>query len=497
MSLNLTKENKLGKGVTGQVYKTQDGRYAYKKYFFEGEECFSDDSIKEVSILKTLKGTDYIISSEKEIFVQKDNGFFMKLHPSTLGWRIKKSLIEPELAQKFLYQILVALYYAHEKFIIHGDVKPDNILIDQNNEIVLADWGHSVIDTFKNKDPKSLLVQSLWYKAPEVLLGNKQFTSKIDIWSAGIVYHQMITQKLLARGEDDLDQFTKITSIFGTPDEYTWPGVSNLSNYEKYTKNNNSKGYFFPTTGDDICDNLLQNMLMLNPDDRFSVIDCLNHEFFDSIRDREFFPFSNITNINKIGDIFIDHDILKTKRFRKAVIKWIFSVCNALKHDEATYFSAITYFDYMISCCSNVNPQLLAIGSIYLACLFVETWPSPMHDFVIVSGKFKEEEICAKAYEIYNQMDHNLYIPTFVMYINELSQYANINDEMKSEVLQLLMSAVENVNYLMHNKLVLCLAAMHLSLNIDDLSELMEYSGVKDINALKSAVDFLSEFKKN
>jgi len=132
----------------------------------------------------------------------------------------------------YLQQILSGLLMCHSNRIIHRDLKPQNILIDKNGNVKLADFG--LARGFTN--PLLALthdVVTLWYRAPEILLGQANYTPSVDIWSVGCIYGEMLTGQPFLEGDSKIGQLFQIFRVFGTPSEAVWPGVSSLPDFKR------------------------------------------------------------------------------------------------------------------------------------------------------------------------------------------------------------------------------------------------------------------------
>ena len=183
-----TKIDKVGEGTYGVVYKCQNkqtGQYvALKKIRLENEEeGIPSTAIREISILKQMNHMGIVklietINGEKKLYLIFE----------FLDYDLKKFLdakgapLPMNLVKSYLYQITAALRYCHSKRILHRDLKPQNLLIDKNGIIKLADFGLArafgvPIKTLTHE------VLTLWYRAPEILLGQKEYSTPVDIWS--------------------------------------------------------------------------------------------------------------------------------------------------------------------------------------------------------------------------------------------------------------------------------------------------------------------------
>jgi serine/threonine protein kinase len=124
-------------------------------------------------------------------------------------------------------------------------------------------------------------VVTLWYRAPEILLGCKKYSTPVDVWSVGCIFAELATGKPLFTGDSEIDQIFKIFSILGTPDESTFPGISNFPDFKPTFpkwKSKDLSGIIKGINGDGV--DLLLQMLKLDPSQRISARNALNHEYF-------------------------------------------------------------------------------------------------------------------------------------------------------------------------------------------------------------------------
>ncbi len=194
-----------------------------------------------------------------------------------------------------MYQILNGLNYCHSKRIIHRDLKPQNLLIDKNGVIKLADFGlaraYSVpIKTLTHE------VETLWYRAPEILLGQKEYALPVDMWSVGCIFAEMVEKRPLFMGDSEIDQIFKIFSLHGTPNNIAWPGVTNLPDFKPtFPKFKGVDGKTHFKNFDELGLDLLMQMISLDPAKRISAKQALKHPYFDGL---DTTVFNNQSHLN-------------------------------------------------------------------------------------------------------------------------------------------------------------------------------------------------------
>lgn len=260
---------------------------ALKEIHLDSEEGTPSTAIREISLMKELKhdnivGLHDVIHSENKLmlvfeYMDKD----LKKYMDTYG-----SPLPPEQIKSFMFQLLRGVAFCHERHVLHRDLKPQNLLINRRGELKLADFGLArafgiPVNTFSNE------VVTLWYRAPDVLLGSRQYDTSIDIWSAGCIMAEMFTGRPLFPGQQNEDQLIRIFRLMGTPTEETWPDVSRFSEWKPdfpiYAPMNLSA--VLPPV-DPLGMDLLNKMLRLRPQDRAAARDLLIHPWFqDQMRE--------------------------------------------------------------------------------------------------------------------------------------------------------------------------------------------------------------------
>jgi serine/threonine protein kinase len=162
---------------------------------------------------------------------------------------------------------------------MHRDLKPANILVHTDGTLKLCDFGLAREFGIPT-GVRTMEVVTLWWRAPEILLGWRSYTFQSDIWSVGCIMAEIWGRRTLFMGDSEIDQLTKIFSVLGTPNEEVWPGWSSLpyhrTNFPDWTPQ--PLETVVPQLGACGCD-LLQNLLKFDPQQRGDAKDCLRHPF--------------------------------------------------------------------------------------------------------------------------------------------------------------------------------------------------------------------------
>uniref|UniRef100_A0A8C2BXH9 Cyclin-dependent kinase 1 n=1 Tax=Cyprinus carpio TaxID=7962 RepID=A0A8C2BXH9_CYPCA len=261
------KIEKIGEGTYGVVYKgrnkTTGQVVAMKKIRLESEEeGVPSTAVREISLLKELQHPnvvrllDVLMQESKLYLVFEFLSMDLKKYLDSIP---SGQFMEPMLVKSYLYQILEGILFCHCRRVLHRDLKPQNLLIDNKGVIKLADFGlarafgvpvrvytHEVHDSkfsflkeFCNQSGWCAYshcviakVVTLWYRAPEVLLGASRYSTPVDVWSIGTIFAELATKKPLFHGDSEIDQLFRIFRTLGTPNNEVWPDVESLPDYK-------------------------------------------------------------------------------------------------------------------------------------------------------------------------------------------------------------------------------------------------------------------------
>jgi serine/threonine protein kinase len=290
---------KIGEGTYGVVYKAKvkntGDTVALKKIRLEAEdEGVPSTAIREISILREIKHPNAvklldIIHNETKLFLvfeflDLDLKKYMDSIPCLSPSLVKVRFINAELftatAQRALLLPLSPHYSSRletpELFFFINLV-----LIDQQGVLKIADFGLARAFGIPFRSYTHEVV-TLWYRAPEVLMGAKSYGLTIDMWSVGCIIAEMSNKQPLFPGDSEIDQLFKIFRLLGTPDETTWPGVTSLSEYKSIFPmwQPQDLGKTFVNL-DEMGVDLVEQMLIYDPGMRISAKRALKHDWFE------------------------------------------------------------------------------------------------------------------------------------------------------------------------------------------------------------------------
>jgi negative regulator of the PHO system len=236
-----------------------------KEIHLDFEEGAPSTAIREISLMKELKHENIlklydVVHTENKlrlVFEYMDGD--LKKYMNTQGNR--GALNTPSI-KSFMHQLLRGIEFCHTNRIMHRDLKPQNLLINIKGQLKLADFGLARAFGIPIKDFSNEVV-TLWYRAPDILLGSRTYNTSIDIWSAGCIMAEMATGRPLFPGTTSEDQLVRIFSIMGTPSERTWPGISQYAGYKLNFRTYATKDLRMILPQIDLCGiDLLQRMFL-------------------------------------------------------------------------------------------------------------------------------------------------------------------------------------------------------------------------------------------
>ncbi|KAF0988043.1 hypothetical protein HZS_5041 [Henneguya salminicola] len=303
------KLNGIGKGTFGEVYKarcSKTGKYvALKKFVAENSNYgvyLPITTLREIKLLSVLRHENIITLIEvcRHEFTKKDEPYtefylvleFCDFELSSLlaNKRVKFSIGEKKKLLKMMFN---GLHFIHFNKIIHRDIKASNILINKMGVLKLADFGlarpiHTSPLEENAKDPRRHYtnnVVTLWYRAPELLLGDRMYGPPIDIWSAACVMIELWTRSAFLRGDTEIKQLNLIIDLCGSITTTVWPTVNKLQIFNNLKLSQDVPSSLKRRIMQIVNNNnetvdLLSKMFTLDPFKRLNSEQILEHDFF-------------------------------------------------------------------------------------------------------------------------------------------------------------------------------------------------------------------------
>ncbi|XP_022185189.1 cyclin-dependent kinase 9 isoform X1 [Nilaparvata lugens] len=293
---------KIGQGTFGEVFKAREKAnpkkiVAMKKVLMENEkEGFPITALREIRILQLLKQENVvnlieICRTKATEFNKYRSTFYLVFEfcEHDLAGLLSNVQVKFNLGEikKVMQQLLNGLYYIHSNKILHRDMKAANVLITKTGILKLADFGlarafsaakNGQVNRYTNR------VVTLWYRPPELLLGDRNYGPPVDLWGAGCIMAEMWTRSPIMQGNTEQQQLTFITQLCGSISPEVWPGVEALELYNKMElargQKRKVKDRLRPYVKDPLGCDLIDQLLALDPSKRCDSDSALNHDFF-------------------------------------------------------------------------------------------------------------------------------------------------------------------------------------------------------------------------
>ncbi|XP_014880178.1 cyclin-dependent kinase 16-like [Poecilia latipinna] len=286
------KLDKLGEGTYATVYKGRskltDNLVALKEIRLEHEEGAPCTAIREVSLLKDLKHAN-IVTLHDIIHTQKSLTLVFEYLDKDLKQYLDDcgNVIHVHNVKLFLFQLLRGLSYCHRRKVLHRDLKPQNLLINERGELKLADFGLARAKSIPTKTYSNEVV-TLWYRPPDILLGSTDYSTHIDMWGVGCIFYEMVTGRPLFPGSTVEEELHFIFKLLGTPRERSWPGIGSNQeflafNFPQYRAERLSN--HTPRLSSEGVE-LLSKFLQFEGKKRISADEAMKHCYFSNLGNR-------------------------------------------------------------------------------------------------------------------------------------------------------------------------------------------------------------------
>ncbi|XP_072321900.1 cyclin-dependent kinase 10-like [Eucyclogobius newberryi] len=283
------KLNRIGEGTYGIVYRARDSAsgeiVALKKVRMDKEkDGIPISSLREITVLLRLRHQNIVELQEVVVGSQLQSLFlvmgYCEQDLASLLENMQSPFSEAQV-KCIVLQLLRGLQYLHHNFIIHRDLKVSNLLMTDKGQVKIADFG--LARTYGlPQQPMTPRVVTLWYRAPELLLGSTSQSTALDMWAVGCILAELLLHKPLLPGVSEIQQLDLIVQLLGSPNDSIWPGFSRLPLAGQYSLRkqpyNNLKSRFSWLS--EAGHRLLNTLFMYQPQRRASAADCLQSSYF-------------------------------------------------------------------------------------------------------------------------------------------------------------------------------------------------------------------------
>ncbi|KAK7450214.1 hypothetical protein BaRGS_00039962 [Batillaria attramentaria] len=280
----------LGEGQFATVYKARDtktdGIVAVKKIKIgtraEAADGINRTALREIKLLQEL--THQNIIGLLDVFGHKSNvSLVFDFMETDLEIIIKDSkiiLTAPHI-KSYMLQTCLGLEYLHTHWILHRDMKPNNLLLNEQGVLKIADFGLAKFFGSPSR-ANSHQVVTRWYRSPELLFGARQYSTGVDMWATGCILAELLIRAPFLPGDSDLDQLSRIFQVLGTPGDADWPDMKHLPDYIQFRQYPRQPlKEIFIAAGDDLLE-VLGAMLAMDPLRRCTATQALKMPYFSN-----------------------------------------------------------------------------------------------------------------------------------------------------------------------------------------------------------------------
>ncbi|XP_048772903.2 cyclin-dependent kinase 9-like [Ostrea edulis] len=292
---------KIGQGTFGEVFKARNRQtrqlVAMKKVLMENEkEGFPITALREIKILQLLRHENVvdlieIARTRATPYNRMKSTFYLifEFCEHDLAGLLSNANVKFNIGEikKVMQQLLNGLYFIHSNKILHRDMKAANILITKHGILKLADFGLARAFSTAGKDKQNRYtnrVVTLWYRPPELLLGERNYGPPIDLWGAGCIMAEMWTRTPIMQGKTEQHQLQLISQLCGSITKEVWPNVEKLEMFTQMElaqgQKRKVKDRLKVYVKDQYALDLIDKLVTLDPGKRIDSDTALNHDFF-------------------------------------------------------------------------------------------------------------------------------------------------------------------------------------------------------------------------
>ncbi|AEO56429.1 hypothetical protein MYCTH_2301373 [Thermothelomyces thermophilus ATCC 42464] len=283
-------ESVVGSGTYGKVFKGLNvytkKLVALKKIRMEGErDGFPVTAVREIKLLRSLSHKNIV--QLQEVMVEANDCFMVfeyLSHDLTGLLNHPTYVLQPAHKKNLAQQLFEGLDYLHTRGVLHRDIKAANILVSNEGVLKLADFGLARFYAKHHQLDYTNRVITIWYRSPELLLGETQYGPAVDIWSAACVLVEIFTKRAIFPGDgSEINQLEKIHAVLGTPSRKDWPNLVEMPWFPLLRPAYRRPNIFEEKYKDQLTPaafDLLTSMFRYDPDTRPTAAEILKHPYF-------------------------------------------------------------------------------------------------------------------------------------------------------------------------------------------------------------------------
>ncbi|ULU10760.1 hypothetical protein L5515_000854 [Caenorhabditis briggsae] len=279
----------LGEGQFANVYMAKDLEtgevVAIKKIKLgsreEAKDGINRTAIREIKLLKEIHH-DNIITLRDVIGHRTSIQLVFDFMDTDLEHVVKDQsiILSPSHIKNITMQMLLGMEFLHTHWILHRDLKPNNLLLNNMGRVKVTDFGLARFFGSPNRNYTHQVV-TRWYRAPELLFGARSYGVGIDIWSIGCIIAELLLRNPIFPGDSDIDQLVKIFNVLGCPTDESWPTMKAMNSYVNIKPQSETPGlnFIFSAAPQDLID-LMTGMWVFDPVKRLTCTQSLQMEYF-------------------------------------------------------------------------------------------------------------------------------------------------------------------------------------------------------------------------
>ncbi|CAD8186118.1 unnamed protein product [Paramecium octaurelia] len=420
--------------------------------------------LREISYLRSLKSHLNIASIVQVKITDHIVSILYEYYPLNLRDQLKQTELSIEQIKSLFLQICQGVEYLHQNHILHRNLKPDNIFI--NNKVVkISDFGMSRLETFpiipytpedpKERERSNREVKRLWYRAPEMLFRKQYYSCEIDSWSLGCILAELALRSPLFGGKTEIEYLFEVFQFLGSPDENDWNSISSdvkikFPQWRKYSLQinelkkseiidivqNRKQIYEKLITLNKILGNdgidLLQKLLCIKPETRLDIIEIVQHPFLNAVSQN-----AQIYYIEPKFKEYLEFQTEINQTMRSTLIDWLIDVCIHFELMDETLHLSIIYIDLVLSTMkiNRKDLQLIGVTSLKLADVYNERSKEYFKQencnayAYITADEYNEKQIIDMEQQILSILDYNLTYRTPIQFLKIINSKLKVSND--------------------------------------------------------------------